>query len=94
MPFQLHRAVFTWMMKLFVLLLGCIWGHLCVIHTSANIVEVKLTALHGLSCRWSEGHFAHHAALNEIIYQSLQSVNVPSRLEPADLYILDGRHPN
>ena len=47
-----------------------------------------------LSCRWSEGHFLRHAALNEIIYRSLQSVNVPSHLEPTGLYRSDGRCPD
>ena len=36
-----------------------------------------------LSCRWSEGHLIHHAALNDIIYWLLQSANVPLHLEPA-----------
>ena len=56
--------------------------------------EVDSLGTHGLSCRWSEGRFSRHAALNEIIHRSLQSANVPSHLEPAGLYRSDGRRPD
>ena len=45
---------------------------------------------HGLSCQWSEGHFSRHAAINDIIYRSLHTANVPSHLEPSGLYNLMG----
>ena len=46
--------------------------------------EVDSQATHGLSCRYSEGRHHRHAELNQIIYRSLISARIPSRLEPSD----------
>ena len=51
-------------------------------------------ATHGLSSRWSEGRDLYHAAINDIIYRSLTSSKVPSRLEPSGIYRSDGKRPD
>ena len=56
--------------------------------------EVDSQATHGLSCRYSEGRHHRHAELNQIIYRSLISARIPSRLEPSDIYRSDGRRPD
>lgn len=56
--------------------------------------EVDCFGTHGLSCHWSEGHFFHLAAINDTIYRSMHSVNVPSHLEPLALYQSDDSHPD
>ena len=55
---------------------------------------VDALATHGLSCRWSEGRFPRHAAINDIIHRSLTSAKVPSRLEPNGLFRSDGKRPD
>ena len=44
---------------------------------------------HGLSCRFSKGRVPRHHMLNGIIHHSLASVNIPSRLEPSNLFRAD-----
>ena len=68
---------------------------LCLPHQCHHCgAEVDCLGMHGLSCRWSEGRFSPHAAINDIIYRSLHSANVPAHLEPTGLYRSDGRRPD
>ena len=50
--------------------------------------------LHGLSCWMSQGRIPRHQMLNNIIYHSLASANIPSRLEPSGLHRADGKRPD
>ena len=56
--------------------------------------EVDCLAIHGLSCRWSQGRHHRHAAINDIIHRALSSAKIPSRLEPSGLYRSDGKGPD
>ena len=56
--------------------------------------EVDHHARHGLSCKSSQGRLSRHNALNNIIYRSLVSAKVPSRLEPSGLHCSDGKRPD
>ena len=49
---------------------------------------------HDLSCRKSAGRFARHSALNEIMKQTLGSVNIPAILEPPGLSRSNGKRPD
>ena len=49
---------------------------------------------HGLSCKKSSGRYARHAHINDLIRRSLQSINVPSTLEPLGLSRDDGKRPD
>ena len=49
---------------------------------------------HGLSCKFGKGRTPCHYMLNTIIHHSLASANIPSRLEPSNLYRADGKHPD
>ena len=50
--------------------------------------------LHGLSCKFSVGRHPRHAALNDISKRGLQSVGVPSILEPEGVNRGDGKRPD
>ena len=65
-------------------------SHLCQ-HCEAEVNEL---AIHGLSCRWSEGRHHRHSAINDMIHHALTAARVPSRLEPAGLYRSDGKRPD
>ena len=56
--------------------------------------DVDCRSTHGLSCRFSMGHFAWHAAINDIIKRSLDAVKIPNHLEPTGLYRSDGKPPD
>ena len=56
--------------------------------------EVDQHATHGLSCRFSEGRHARHAAINSIIHRSLSTAKIPSRLEPTGLSRTDRKRPD
>ena len=56
--------------------------------------EVDCCGTHGLSCQWREGCFSSHVAMNNIIFHSLHSANVPSHLEHSGLLRSDGRQPD
>ena len=60
---------------------------LCRPHKCSHcITTVNDFATHGLSCRWSEGRYPRHAAVNAILHRSLSLPRNPSRLEPFGLY--------
>ena len=68
---------------------------LCRPHTCRHCgAEVDHLAIHGLSCRKSEGRHHRHAAINDILYRALTSARVPSRLEPSGLQRSDGKRPD
>ena len=56
--------------------------------------EVDHHARHGLSCKSSQVRLSQHNALNNIIYWSLVSAEVPSRLELSGLHRSDGKCPD
>ena len=68
---------------------------ICQPHTCAFCgTEVDQFGHHGLSCKSSQGHSARHNSLNNIIYCSLATAKVPSRLKPTGLHCADGNHPD
>ena len=68
---------------------------LCRPHTCHHCgAEVDCHAIHGLSCRWSQGRHHRHATINYIIHRALSSAKIPSRLEPSGLYRSDGKRPD
>ena len=50
--------------------------------------------VHGLSCRYSKGRNPCHSALNDVIEQSLSSINIPSTLEPRGLCLSNDSRPD
>ena len=69
---------------------------LCLPHTCNNSCSKSVDGfgLHGLSCRSSQGRIPRHQMLNNIIYRSLASAHITSRLEPSGLYRADGNRPD
>ena len=68
---------------------------ICLPHTCGSCGRpVDNFGLHGLSCRSSQGRIPRHQMLNNIIYHSLASANISSRLEPSGLYRADGNCPD
>ena len=51
-------------------------------------------ALHGLSCRNSQGRHPRHAAINMLLQRALASARVPSHLEPPGILRADGKRPD
>ena len=49
---------------------------------------------HGLSCRLSEGRLPRHNHLNDVIKRSLNTIGIPSWLEPLGLDRGDGKRPD
>ena len=56
--------------------------------------QVDRLGLHPLSCQYSSGRAARHAAVNDIISRSLQTAGLPTILEPVGLSRSDGRRPD
>ena len=68
---------------------------LCRSHSCHHCgTEVDQFATHGLSCRYSKGRHARHAAINSIVHRSLTAAKIPSRLEPTGLSRTDGKRPD
>ena len=60
---------------------------ICQPHTCAFCgKQVGQLRHHGLSCTSSQGRTVQYNSLNNIIYRSLASAKVPSRLEPSGLH--------
>ena len=92
MLFQFFLWAYTWKMMLSGSLLAFALVHHCVflINCQCCGAEVDCFATHGLSCRWSKCHQYRHAAVNDVIHRLLMSAQVPSRLEPSNIYCSDG----
>ena len=56
--------------------------------------EVTHLAVHGLSCRKSEGRHHRHASINDTIHRAMTAAKIPSRLEPTGLFRSDGKRPD
>ena len=56
--------------------------------------QVDRLGLHPLSCRYSSGRAARHAAANNIIARGLHAAGLPSIIEPVGLSRSDGRRPD
>ena len=56
--------------------------------------QVDHLAVHGLSCRRSQGCFSRHTAINDIIKRSLATAKVPPLLEPSGISQSDGKRPD
>ena len=68
---------------------------LCHPHQCSHCgAEVDSSAMHGLSCRWSDGRHPRYAAINDLIHRALPSAKVPSRLEPSGLFHSEGKRPD
>ena len=68
---------------------------LCCPHSCQHCrAEVDHLATHGLSCRKSEGRHYRHVVVNDILYRTLASAYIPSRLAPSDLNCSDGKRPD
>ena len=67
----------------------------CLPHKCRNCgSKVDQFGLHGLSCHFGRGKFLHHNSINEIIKRTLESVKVPSVVEPSGISRLDGKRPD
>ena len=55
--------------------------------------SVNKLAIHGLSCRKSQGRHPRHTSINELIQRSLTTAGVPSHLEPSGICRSDGKRP-
>ena len=51
-------------------------------------------ALHGLSCKKSQGCHHRHAAVNDLLKRSLVSAKIPSLPEPTDIAHSSGKWPD
>ena len=49
---------------------------------------------HALTCRFSAGRHPRHTALNDVIKRALQSIGIPSILEPTGIDRGDGKRPD
>ena len=68
---------------------------ICLLHPCSSCGHpVNEFGHHGLSCRFSKGRVPRHHMLNSIIHHSLASANIPSRLEPSNLFREDGERPD
>ena len=66
----------------------------CELHTCVCGKAVDKRGLHGLSCRRSAGRHSRHSEINNIIFRSLLSCNIPATLEPRGLFRSDGKRPD
>src|SRR6218665_2235977 len=67
---------------------------LCSQHKCQCGDAVSSDGHHGLVCRLSKGCSIRHHAINDIIWRSLQSADVPSMKEPSSLLRTDGKRPD
>ena len=71
----------------------CLGAPLCHPHTCHHCgVQVDGTAMHGLSCKWSEGHHQHHVAVNDIV-RTISAAHLPLRLEPTGVSCSNDKRP-
>ena len=67
---------------------------LCRPHTCRCGDAVGSDGHHGLVCRLSKGRSIRHHAINDLIWRSLQSADIPSTKEPTGLLRTDGKRPD
>lgn len=63
----------------------------CCVHCGSPVDQL---GTHGLHCKFSKGRFLRHSTINDIIKRTLDSINVPSRLEPSGIFRADGKRPD
>ena len=56
--------------------------------------DVSAYGVHGLSCRFRKGHHLCHPSLNDVVWRSSESANIPCHLEPSGLSRSDGKRPD
>ena len=71
-----------------------IGADLCEPHLCPCGAQVDARGSHGLSCKFSSGRTARHAALNDLIWRALQRAGIPSVKEPSGLLRTDGKRPD
>ena len=64
----------------------CFGANTFVAHTCHCGKKVERDGLHGLSRTKSAGRFSRHATLNSLLKQTLGPLELPSMLEPRELY--------
>ena len=67
---------------------------LCQPHSCKCGVVVDKKGLHTLSCRYSAGRIARHAAVNDVVKRALVGCGIPSTLEPTGINRGDGKRPD
>ncbi|KAG1652786.1 Retrotransposable element SLACS protein [Nymphon striatum] len=67
---------------------------LCQPHKCRCGSTVDARGLHPLSCKYSEGRFPRHGAINDIVKHALGVAGFPSQLEPVELDRGDGKRPD
>ena len=68
---------------------------LCHPHSCRHCGDhVDESAIHGLSCRRSEGRHFRHSSVNSVVQRAFSTAGVPSRLEPSGLVRSDGKRPD
>ena len=63
-------------------------------HTCVCGTTVDQYAIHALHCTKSSGRHSRHSSCNNILKQAFSTSNIPSVLEPQNLYRIDGRRPD
>ena len=53
--------------------------------------QVDVKSPHSLSCHRSQGHYPWHASLIVMVKRSMDSADIPSRLEPNGVLRTDGK---
>ena len=73
----------------------CLGVPICRPHLCASCgANVDALGAHDLSCRFSKGRHSRHAALNDIVKRTLESIKIPCHLEPSGLFRSDGKRPD
>ena len=67
---------------------------LCSPHSCRCDGSMDSRGLHGLSCKYSAGHFPRHLAMNDVVKRALQKACLPSVLELPGLDRGDGSRPD
>ena len=69
-------------------------ANICIAHTCHRGKRVERDGLHGLSRTKNAGRFSRYATLNSLKKQTLESLDLPSMLEPRGLYRTYGKRPD
>ena len=72
-----------------------VWAPPCVVHTPASTAGLKWTILPPTNSAVERVRVPlSHAAVNDILYRTLASAHIPSRLEHSDLNHSGGKRPD